>query len=305
MGRLQSLQLFAEVARRESFAAAARELGVTPSTVAKAVSRLEKALHLRLFHRTTRRVKLTSDGERLFARSQRVIDELEFLEAEALGITDRPTGVLRLDLPIVFGRQIVVPLLAKMALKHPDLQLDVRLSDAFVDLVEEGVDLAVRIGSMSDSGLVARRIAQQQWILCAAPSYLAIHGHPADLRALVSHRAIVFRMPTTGRDQTWHFSAEGEAHTVRPPSHVRFTDGETMARAVELGMGIAQLPNYMVDQSIAEGRLVELLAGYRPDSTPIHAVMPANRLVPGRVRTLLDALYQLDAEPLRQASAPV
>lgn len=169
-----------------------------------------------------------------------------------------------------------------------------RLSDAFVDIVKEDVDLTVRIGSMSDSGLVARRIAQQQCILCAAPSYLEAQAAPADLRALAAHRAIVFRMPTTGRDQTWRFGTGADAHMIRPSPHVRFTDGETMARAVELGMGIAQLPNYMVDHLIAEGRTVELLANHRPPPAPIQAVMPANRMVPARVRAVLEELYKLD-----------
>jgi DNA-binding transcriptional LysR family regulator len=295
---MEWLLTFTETVRHGSFAAAARELGTTPSTVAKAVGRLESTLRLRLFHRTTRRVTLTSDGERLFDRCQRVIAEIEELQAEALGTLTKPCGTLRVDLPVVFGRERVMPAIVQLAAKHPELRLDVRLSDAFVDLVEEGVDLAVRIGAMSDSRLVARRIASQDWVLCAAPAYLEAHGRPEDVSALAGHRAILFRMPTSGRDQVWHFREGRRQRDFRAVAQFRFSDGEAMAQAAELGLGIAQLPDYMVNRQLAAGSLIELLPNCRPPSTPIHAVMPANRMVPARVRAILDVLT-----PLASASA--
>lgn len=292
MHQFQLLQVFSEVFRKQSFAAASRELGVTPSTIGKAINRLEASLDLRLFHRTTRCVTPTSDGERFFVRCQQVIDAMEALEDEIAGDKDRPCGLLRLDLPIVYGRQVVLPLLSLLAGRYPDLRFDVRLSDAYVDLVREGVDLAVRIGHMSDSSLVARRFSQQQWLLCASPEYLKRHGIPSDLGALAGHRAILFRAPSTGMEQGWRFKGVPRARTLRSDTYARFTDGESMAAAAEMGMGLAQLPSYMVAGSIREGRLVEVLKPLRPLPTPIYAVLPANRMVPRRVRVLLDELVK-------------
>ncbi|WP_197893857.1 LysR family transcriptional regulator [Variovorax sp. PBS-H4] len=300
---MEWLLTFTETVKHGSFAAAARELGTTPSTVAKAVARLESTLRLRLFHRTTRRVTLTSDGERLFDRCQRVISEIEELQAEALGTLTRPCGTLRVDLPVVFGRERVMPAIIQLAAKHPELRLDVRLSDAFVDLVEEGVDLAIRIGAMSDSRLVARRIASQDWVLCAAPAYLDAQGRPEDVSALAGHRAILFRMPTSGRDQVWHFREGRRQRDFRAVAHFRFSDGEAMAQAAELGLGIAQLPDYMVNRQLDAGTLIELLPNCRPPSTPIHAVMPANRMVPARVRAILDELTPLASASAQRACA--
>ncbi len=200
MHQLQALLAFSETAKRGSFAAAARDIGAVPSTVAKAVTRLELSLGLRLFHRSTRQVSLTLDGERLFARCQRVLAEVEALHADAAGTRAAPGGSLRIDVPVVLGRRVIVPMLADLAARHPALDLDVRLSDAYADLVKDGVDLALRIGELADSRLVARRVGSQDWVLCAAPAYLARKGVPRSVRALVSHDAVVFRLPTSGRD---------------------------------------------------------------------------------------------------------
>lgn len=300
MRGLESLLAFTETAKRGTFAAAARALGASPSTLAKAVARLEANLGLRLFHRTTRRVTLTPDGERLFERCLKVVEDLDAIHTEASGTRAAPSGTLRVDLPIVFGRKLVVPLLAAMAKKHRDLKLDVRLSDAYVDLIKDGIDLAVRIGVLTDSNLIARRFGSQDWILCASPAYLARHGSPASVQALEDHEAVLFRMPTTGFDQVWQFRIGRRNQALRPPARFRFSDGESMAQAVELGLGLAQLPDYMVYEQIAAGSLVELLPQFRPQSTPIHAVIPAKRLVPARVRVMLEAL---DGLPLAHAQA--
>lgn len=295
MHGLQALLAFSETAKRGGFAAAARELNATPSTIAKAVGRLESSLGLRLFHRTTRQVRLTVDGERLFQRCQRVLAELEELQTEAAGARAVACGTLRIDMPIVYGRKVILPLLARLANEHPALELDVRLSDAYVDLVRDGVDLAIRAGELEDSTLVARRFASQQLILVAAPSYLRAHGVPRTLDALAAHRNILFRLPGRGRDRPRQFSAEGRTVTLRPVQGARFNDGEAMVQAALLGLGLAQLPDYMAAEEIDAGRLVEVLARHRPPAMPIYAVMPAARMVPMRVRVLLDALAELPA----------
>jgi len=290
MHGLQPLLAFSETAKRGGFAAAARELGTAPSTLAKAVARLEASLGLRLFHRTTRQVSLTGDGERLFQRCQRVLAELEELQSEAAGARSAPNGTLRIDMPIVFGRKVMLPLLARLVQRHPGLELDVRLSDAFVDVVKDGIDVAVRVGELQDSTLVARRFASQQLVLVAAPLYLGRYGTPRALADLAAHRHILFRMPSSGRDRPQQFNVKGRTVALQPAQGMRFNDGEAMVQAAVLGLGLAQVPDYMVADDIAAGRLIEVLPLHRPPSMPIHAVMPGNHMVPVRVRVLLDAL---------------
>jgi len=292
MNGLTPLLAFSETAKRGGFAAAARELGTVPSTLAKAVGRLEASLGLRLFHRTTRQVTLTADGERLFLRCQRVLAELEDLQTEASGVRAEPSGTLRIDMPIVFGRKFMLPLLARLLQRYPALRLDARLSDAFVDLVKDGIDVAIRVGTLEDSTLVARRFSRQQLVLVAAPSYLGKHGTPKALQDLAAHRHILFRMPGSGRDRPQQFSVRKRPVLLQPAQGVRFNDGEAMVQAAVLGLGLAQVPDNMLDDEIADGRLVEVLRAHRPPAMPIHAVMPAHRMVPPRVRVLLEALEE-------------
>lgn len=293
MKSLQQFVAFAETAKHGSFAAAARELGGAPSTMAKAVARLEAALGVKLFHRTTRQVRLTPDGERLFKRCQRVLAEVDELEAEATGTRAEVSGMLRLDLPIVYGRKIVMPLLARLARAHPALQLDIRLQDGFADLVRDGIDLAVRVGTLRDSSLVARRIDRQAMVLCASPAYLAARGTPRHIEDLAAHNAIVFRQPTSGRNRPWHLRQRDRPVELHPPSAVRVNDGEGLIAAARLHLGLIQIPDYMIADELARGELVELLPSCRPEPAPISAVYPAGRLVPARVRVLLDALRAL------------
>ncbi|MDM0116983.1 LysR family transcriptional regulator [Variovorax sp. J22R133] len=290
MQGLQTLLAFSETAKRGGFAAAARELGSSPSTVAKAVSRLEESLSLRLFHRTTRQVSLTSDGERLFDRCQRVLAELEQLQTEASGARAAPTGMLRIDMPIVYGRKVMLPILARLMQQHPGLEIDARFSDAYSDLVKDSIDVAIRTGDLQDSSLVARRFDTQVLRLVASPDYLKRHGKPRAVQDLAGHRHIVFRMPTSGRQRPQQFSIKGQVVSLLPDQALRFNDGEAMVQAAVLGLGLAQVPEVMVDEEIAAGRLVEVMNKLRPPAMPVQAVMPGNRMVPTRVRVLLEAL---------------
>jgi LysR family transcriptional regulator, regulator for bpeEF and oprC len=290
---LQQLMAFAETAKHGGFAAAARELGSAPSTLAKAVGRLETALGVKLFHRTTRQVNLTPDGERLFERCQRVLAEVDDLQAEAAGTRAVPAGVLRIDVPIVYGRRFVMPILAKLVQAHPALQLDVRLSDGFADLVRDGVDLAIRAGHLQDSTLVARRLDRQSMVLCASAHYLQAHGTPRRIEDLGGHAAVVFRQPTSGRSRPWQFRQRGVPVELHPPAQVRVNDGEGMVEAARLGLGVCQLPDHMVADELARGSLVELLPSCRPEPVPISVVYPSGRLLPARVRVALDALEAL------------
>jgi LysR family transcriptional regulator, regulator for bpeEF and oprC len=291
---LQQMAAFAETARHGSFAAAARELGSAPSTLAKAVARLEASLQVKLFHRTTRQVSLTPDGERLYGRCERLLADLEALQSDAAGTREEPAGLLRVDLPIVLGREFVLPVLARMAQRFPRLELDVRLQDGYADLVKEGIDLALRLGPLKDSNLVAQRVASQSMVLVASRAYLEQNGTPRRLEDLAAHEALVFRMPTSGRDRPWHFRQAGKDVELHPPTRIRINDGEGLVAAVGLGLGLAQLPEYFVRRELASGEVVEVLKSLRPAVLPVLAVYPGARLVPARVRAFLQELKGID-----------
>ncbi len=293
MQGLQQLLAFAQTARRGSFAAAARELGGSPSTVAKGVARLEAALGVKLFHRTTRQVSLTADGERLFQRCERVLAEFDDLQADATGTRAAPSGTLRVDLPIGYGRRFMMPLLAALQRQHPALTMEVRLQDGFADLVRDGIDLAVRMGELRDSSLVARRIDAQCLLLVASPAYLRSHGTPLRLEDLAGHRAVTFRLPASGRNRPWQLRQGRHVVELHPVPVVQLTDTEGLGTAAALGMGLCQLPDYIVQDELARGELVEVLPACRPPPMPINAVLPSGRLVPPRVRVLLEALEGL------------
>lgn len=290
---LQQMMAFAETAKHGSFAAAARELGTAPSTLAKAVARLEQSLKVKVFHRTTRQVSLTPDGERLFERCQRLLAEFDALQAEASGATEEPSGLLRVDLPIVLGREFLLPVLARLVREHPRLKLDLRLQDGFADLVKEGIDVAVRLGPLKDSTLVAQRIATQAMVLVASRDYAAARGMPRRLEDLAAHDALLFRNPTSGRDRPWVFRQGAREVEIEPASRVRINDGEGLVAAVRLGLGIAQLPEYFVRRELASGEFVELLKSLRPAPRPVLAVYPGARLVPARVRAFVQAAREL------------
>jgi len=281
---------FCSAAQHRSFAAAARELGLSASAIAKNVARLEQQLGLRLFHRTTRQVSLTQDGHLLLERCQRVVDELTALEDEAAGARAAVRGTLRIDAPFTYAKQVLLPILQKLLTQHADLRLDLRLSDAYTDLIRDGLDAVIRIGHLADSRLVARTFDQQDLVVCASPALLKSDGEPKTPDALASHRCVVFRMPRTGRDRPWQFRSGRRTIELHPDSRVRIDDGEALVRAAATGMGLVQAPGYMVEEDIKRGRLVEVLKPFRPPPMPISIVYPSQRHVPPRVKALVDAL---------------
>lgn len=295
MNSLQQIVAFTETAKYGTFAAAARAAGSTPSALAKAVARLEQDLGVRLFYRTTRQVSLTPDGERLYQRCRRLLAEIDELRTEALGVRAEPTGLLRIDMPIVLGRRFVLPLLADLLRRHPGLSLDVRLQDGYVDLVKEGVDAAIRVGNLVDSTLVSRRFATHAMVLVASPAYLRERGTPRRLDQLATHDALVFRLPSSGKDRTWRLRSSARAEVdLLPDSRVRVNDGEGLVQAALLDLGLAQVPDYFVRDELARGELVEVLPQARPARSDISIVYPGAKLVPHRVRVLIEALQGLE-----------
>jgi LysR family transcriptional regulator for bpeEF and oprC len=290
MNNVQQVLAFASAARHLSFAKAARELALSPSAVAKSVSRLEAQLGVRLFHRTTRQVNLTPDGRTLFAQCQRILEEIEVFRTTAAGARAEPAGALSLSAPLTFGKLVVLPVLARLMARYPKLTIDARFTDSVEDLVREGLDAAVRIGPLRDSRLVARAFGNQRLTVCASPAYLKARGKPRVPRDVERHDCVMFRLPMTGRDRAWEFLVDGEEIRLEPPSRIRLSDGESIVAAAVDGLGLVQTPDYMSADAIRSGRLVECLVDFRPPSLPISIVYVGGRHVPPRLRVLVDAL---------------
>jgi DNA-binding transcriptional LysR family regulator len=299
MTSLDLMVSFASAARHAGFASAARELGLSPSAVAKNIARFEAQLGMRLFHRTTRRVTLTQDGEGIYERCQRILEDVQSLEAQASDARSGIRGTLRLDMPVSYGRRVVLPVLMALRARHPALQIDARFSDHRVDLVKDGLDAAVRIGPLADSGLVGRQFDQQVLGTYASRAYLERHGEPTSPQQLERHTCLLFRMPTSGRDRPWQFRSGKRALSLTPRSELRLGDGEALVDAAVASLGLLQAPTYLAEHEVTRGRLLEILKAYRPQPLPISLVYPGHRHIPLRVRALAEALTRgrRDASP--------
>jgi len=299
MNSVQQMVAFATAARNGSFAMAARELSQTPSTIAKSIGRLEAQLGVKLFHRTTRQVSLTVDGQQLFSQCQRILDEVEMLRSFAAGARGEPSGLLRIEAPLTYGKRVVLPVLAKLLERYPRLRIDARLADPISDVIREGLDAVIRTGPLADSRLVGKQIGQYSLVTCASPAYLKAHGTPRTPADLAKHHCLVFRMPNTGRDRPWTFRVAGEDTEIRPEARLRLGDGEALVEAAGAGLGLVQVPDYMVADAHGAGRVAEVLRDSRAPPIPISVVYPTTRLLPPRVRALIDALSEPGAAKLR------
>lgn len=291
MKNLSQFVNFAAVARHGSFAQAARELGLAPSSVAKSVARLEKDLGARLFHRTTRAVTLTEEGRTLFAKSARLLEEIEALDLTSVN-DDEPSGVLRIGAPIGYGVRVLLPVLARLRERYPQLRFDLRLSDGRVSLLDEGLDAAIRFGELEDSSLIAQQIDEQALVLCASPAYLTRHSKIRAVKDLAHHSVIAFRMPTSGRERPLEFVEHGEKVALNADATFSISHGEALADAALLGLGLAQMPEFFARSYIADGSLVEVLRSCRPAPLAVNLVLPGSRVRPARVRALIDELTE-------------
>ncbi len=289
---LGTIRAFIAVAEAGNFATAARAVGLTRSALGKAIARLEGRLGTRLLHRTTRRVSLTVDGAEYLARTRQILSDLA--EAEASVRQDRPVarGVLRLTLPDAYGRLRVLPILKDFLREWPELSATVNFTDRPINLVEEGVDLAVRIGSTDTSAeLVGRVVARSTAILCAAPAYLAERGRPKTPEELANHDRLHFG--SSGKAMRWTVAAPPQAAVqVVGPGRVTLDSAEGIRDMVVAGFGIAQLPRFLVADDLATGRLIAVLADLPMREVPISVLYPNRRHLPARVRLFIDRLSQ-------------
>ncbi|NUZ04727.1 LysR family transcriptional regulator [Piscinibacter koreensis] len=283
---IRELVFFLRVSEETSFSAAARSLDLDPSTISKVVQRLENRLGVRLFHRTSRVLKLTQEGERFLSAAQKVMQALEEAE-ESLGpASGEVSGTLRVSSTPAFARGRLAPLMASFVEQYPGLRVEFVLAATPPDLFEQQIDVSFQSGSIPDSTLVARRVASTRWRICAAPAYLARAGVPTTPDDLAHHQCLNF-LQGAFRSQ-WPLRRGDEVHTVVPKSNLVANNGDMLCALAVAGNGLARLADYHVADDLAAGRLVTVLDDYANESEPIFAVYPSRRHLSPRVRAFLD-----------------
>ena len=288
MDRLTSIAVFVAAIEEGSIAAAGRRLELSSVMAGRYLSSLEDSLSARLIQRTTRRIALTDTGIRYFARCKRILDELEEANQEAAATQSTPRGTLRLSAPVTFGAAYLGPIAAEFMAEYAGVRIEVQLQDRFVDLVEEGIDIAIRIGRLVDSDLVAWPIGSCSLIACAAPDYLARRGDPQSPGDLMAHERIGYM--GTVSTIPWSFEEDGGVMSISEPCRFVANNAQMIAEAALAGCGIAYGPSFAFAKYLEQEKLVQVLPSTRSPTLPIHAVTPTARHVPQKVRAFRDRL---------------
>jgi DNA-binding transcriptional LysR family regulator len=298
LDRVTGMQVFARVAALGSLSAAARALGISQTMATKHLGALEGRLGVKLLHRTTRRLTLTEPGRRYLEAVERILGDLE--EADAVASADRvePRGTLRLNVPLSFGVREIAPAIPDFVQLHPSVRIDLGLNDRIVDLVEEGWDLAIRIGGLSPSTLVARKLAPCRLLVCGSPAYLEVHGTPRTVKDLKSHNCLGYTLSSRVGPDRWHFGRDGGI-AVPVTGNLRAGNGDALLAAALAGQGLIYQPTFIVGEDVRMGRLVALsLDEPLIESSNVYAVYPSDRHPPAKVRAFVDFLVQrFAAEP--------
>ncbi|OLU23204.1 LysR family transcriptional regulator [Pseudomonas sp. PA15(2017)] len=292
MNRWEGLDEFVAVAECGQFTAAAERLGLSSSQVSRQIARLEERLHTRLFYRTTRKVALTEAGQTFLQHCQRLQDARE--EAlNAIGdLGSEPKGLLRMTCAVAYGERFIVPLVTAFMARHPRLSVEVELSNRTLDLVQDGFDVAIRLGRLQDSRMLATRLAPRRMYLCASADYLQRYGRPHSLSELARHNCLI------GSSDVWTFQLEGREASQRINGNWRCNSGQAVLDAALAGLGLCQLPDYYVLEHLRSGALVSLLDNHQPPNTAVWALYPQQRHLSPKVRQLIDALrYGLALRP--------
>lgn len=284
------VRTFLRVAELGSFGAAARELGLSPSAVSKQIRALEDRLGVRLVHRTTRRVGLTELGLRYRERARELLDEFDALEAEVRGLQSSPRGTLRVSAPQDFGRLFLCEIVARFIEAYPELRLEFDLTDRLVDLLHDGIDVAVRVARPADSSLVMRRLGTCERVLCASPDYLARHGEPTTLQELEGHDCIEYAYAAS--PGAWEFRFGRRRRSLVPTGRLRANAGWAMREMVLAGHGIALLPSFLVFDDVKKGDLALVMPEQLDADLAVMALMPSSEPVPAKVRAFVDFLAE-------------
>lgn len=284
MADWEGITEFVAVAETESFTAAAKRLGTSVANVSRQIQALENRLSTKLFHRTTRKVSATEEGNVFYQHCRQVLDGLADAERALTSLQTKPSGKLKVTAPLSYGEKFIAPLISDFAIKYPDLEIEMHLSNQQFDLIENGFDLAIRLGVLEDSSLVAKKLADRKQYVCASPSYLAQYGQPHTLQELAAHNCLL------GTLDYWRFEEDRKQRNIRVKGNLRCNNGPALRDAALKGVGIVQLPDYYVDQYFESGELVPLLNKQCQGVEGIWAVYPSNRFLSTKVKTLIDFL---------------
>ncbi len=288
MDQLNSMKAFVAVADAGHFATASERLGLSRAMASKLVMDLEAHLGLRLLNRTTRKVSLTDPGAAYLERCRDILAALEEAEREIAAQASEPVGRLRVTAPMSFGASHVAPQIAVFTARHPRVNVDLVLNDRLVDLVEEGYDLAIRIGRLADSSLIAKRIGATRAVACASPDYLAAHGRPRKPADLANHECVLYSYASAGA--VWTFSGRDGEETVRVGGRVACNNGEAICAMAIKGLGVILQPDFIVSSHLRSGALQQILTEYNKEATGVYAIHASHRHVPLKLRMFVELL---------------
>lgn len=287
---------FVRVVDSKGFSAAASGLGLTPSAVSKLITRLEARLGVRLLHRTTRALHLTAEGEAFYAAARRIVTEIETIEDQITGQRGTPQGLLKVTSSVAFATHQLAPVISEFLARYPLIQIELVPTDRVVDMVEDGIDIAIRIGRLADTSFMARKIGEDKRLICAAPSYLARHGTPLRPEDLARHNCIVSR--ERAYLNRWQFRLDGAVREIEVTGRLSVNEGEMQMQLALQGIGIVRLTRLTMAQAIRDGTLIPLLEGYSADEpVPIHAVYPHRRHLAPKVPAFVNFLIEKFTPP--------
>jgi LysR family transcriptional regulator for bpeEF and oprC len=290
---LNSLRVFVRVAETRSFTEAAKQLSLTSSAVSKAITRLEKELGVRLLQRTTRSVGLTNDGQSFFDHCQQILTDIENAEYALNQTTSSPHGRLRVHMPVGFGRRVIMPAMRTLIDRHPNLIINVELSDRSVDMAYEGIDAAVHIGEPADTRLIARKLCNLRFVACASPEYLAKYGEPRTPDDLDHHHCLAYVLLHTGRYREWQFVKDGKPFSKTVSGRLNVNNAESLLEAATSGLGIAMISNFTVAEAVRDGKLKCILTDYATLGPKVSVLYAPSRNLSPKVRAFVDFLQEL------------
>ncbi len=282
----EGIKEFVYVAESGSFTQASKKLAISTAQVSRQISALEKRLKIKLFYRTTRKVSLTEEGHIFYQHCRGVLDGLDAAEQAITNLQSKPQGKIKLTAPVTYGEQQILPLMNDFMQKYGDLEVTAYLSNQQLDLIEEGYDLAIRLGKLNDSSLIAKKLGSRTNYVCASPAYIERYGCPHSLSELDQHSCLL------GTLDYWHFKDTGRDRNIRVTGRLRYNSGSALVDAALKGLGIVQLPDYYIEQHLAQGTLVTLLDNYRAPDDGVWVVYPQNRHLSPKIRLLVDYLAE-------------
>lgn len=282
----EGIREFVYVAESGSFTQASKKMIISTAQVSRQISALEKRLKIKLFYRTTRKVSLTEEGHIFYQHCRGALDALDAAEQAITNLQSKPQGKIRLTAPVTYGEQQILPLVNSFMERYADIEVEAYLTNLQMDLVEEGYDLAIRLGKLNDSSMIAKKLGTRTHYLCASPAYLEQEGEPQSLAELNQHSCLL------GTLDYWHFKDSGRDKNIRVTGRLRYNSGFALVDAALKGLGIVQLPDYYLKQHLTQGDLVTLLDNYRAPDDGIWAVYPQNRHLSPKIRLLVDYLAE-------------